>query len=165
MGKLIIYKFVKYRLVNGAGLMLWLTCLVSWAPAVQAEPDSCSPNQGKIVRAMFTTDIVDREPVDRVLVLQNDKSQLHFFTDLRNFEGQTVNHRWEYEGQVVSTKSFEVKGPRWRVFSTLSLETQQTGRWTVVITDGEDCPLKAVLFRYVAKTDDGEATAIIDLKH
>lgn len=151
--------------MNGAGLMLWFTCLVSWAPSAQAEPDSCNPNQGKIARAMFTTDIVDREPVDRVLILQNDKSQLHFFTDLRNFEGQTINHRWEYEGQLVSTKSFEVKGPRWRVFSTLALESQQTGRWTVVITDGDDCPLKAVLFRYVAKEDDGEATAIIDLKH
>ena len=162
MGNSIIYK---NRSVNRAGLILWLICVVSWAPTVQAEPDSCSPNQGKIARALFTTDVVDREPVDRVLILQNDKSQLHFFTDLRNFEGQTINHRWEYEGQVISTKSFEVKGPRWRVFSTLSLDSQQTGRWTVVITDGEDCPLKAVLFRYVAKTDDGEANAIIDLKH
>jgi hypothetical protein len=165
MGNPGFYKKIKETSLHRAGLIVWMTFLVCWVPTVQAEPDSCNPNQGKIARAMFTTDIVDREPIDRVLILQNDKSQLNFFTDLRNFEGQTINHRWEYEGQVVMTKSFEVKGPRWRVFSTLSLETKQTGRWTVVITEGEDCPIKAVLFRYVAKTEDGEATAIIDLKH
>ena len=146
--------------------MLWMTCLAALTPSVQAELDSCNPNDGKIARAMFTTEIVDREPVNRVLILENDQTELHFFTDLRHFEGQTVNHRWEYEGQVVMTKSFEVKGPRWRVFSTRKLESQQTGRWTVVITDAEDCPLKAVVFRYVPKSDDGgEKTAIIDLKN
>lgn len=159
------YQNADYKSVNWAGLILWVTCLASLAPSVQAELDSCNPNDGKVARAMFTTEIVDREPVNRVLILENDKTELHFFTDLRHFEGQTINHRWEYEGQVVMTKSFEVKGPRWRVFSTRILESQQTGRWTVVITDAEDCPLKAVVFRYVPKSDDGEKTAIIDLKN
>ena len=153
-----------HYIVKGA-MKLCLVVMLFWGlDSARAEQDSCSPNSGNIARAMFTTDVVEREPVDRVLILQNDKSQIHFFTDLRNFEGQTVNHRWEYEGQVVMTKSFEVKGPRWRVFSTRTLESQQTGRWTVVITDSEDCPLKAVIFRYVPK-DEGESTAIIELKN
>ena len=152
------------KLVKWFALTLWVASFVALMPYAHAEQDSCNPNSGNIARAMFTTDIVDREPIDRVLILENDKSQLHFFTDLRQFQGQTINHRWEYEGQVVMTKSFEVKGPRWRVFSTRTLESNQTGRWTVVITDKEDCPLKAVIFHYEPKTADGTSTAIIDLK-
>jgi len=151
----------KRRVALLLGSALFGSMLIS---QLHAEPDSCNPNNGMISRAMFTTEVIDREPVDRVLILENDKKTVHFFTDLRHFQGQTINHRWEYEGQVVLTKSFEVKGPRWRVYSTLALETGQTGRWTVVITDKDDCPLKAVVFRYVPKTDDGSTTAIIDLK-
>ena len=132
--------------------------------ASNAEPDSCSPNAGVIARALFSTEMIDREPTDRVLILENNKNMIHFFSDLRHFEGQTINHRWEYEGQVVMTKTYEVKGPRWRIFSTRALESNQTGRWTVVITDKDDCPLKAVVFQYVPKSDDGSKTAIIDLK-
>lgn len=153
-----------YKNLILAGLSLWVVSFLFPSLAVKAEPDSCNPNTGRIARAMFTTEVIDREPVDQVLILENDKPKLHFFSDLRQFQGQTVNHRWEYDGQVVMTKSFDVKGPRWRVFSTRTLESNQTGRWTVVITDQDDCPLKAVIFRYVAKGDDGAATAIIDLK-
>jgi len=145
-------------------LLLVSLFIIGFPDGVYAEPDSCNPNQGSISRAMFTTEIIDREPTDRVLILENDRSTIHFFSDLRHFEGQTVSHRWEYEGQVVMTKSFVVKGPRWRVFSTRTLEANQTGRWTVVITDKDDCPLKAVLFRYEPKSDSEPKTAIIDLK-
>lgn len=154
---------IYYAHVKLAGLVLWATVL-ALPQLLKAEPDSCNPNNGKISRAMFSTDIVEREPVDRVLILENDRSELHFFTDLRHFQGQTINHRWEYEGQVVMTKSFEVKGPRWRVFSTRSLENDQLGRWTVVITDKDDCPLKAVIFRYAQKSENGTTAAIINLK-
>lgn len=152
---------INFRQGKWVGLWLIIGLMV---PVVQAEPDSCKPSAGNIPRAMFTTNIVEREPVDRVLIIENDRPQLHFFSDLRHFQGQTVSHRWEYDGQVVMTKSFEVKGPRWRVFSTRTLESDQLGRWTVVITDQDDCPLKAVVFRYAAKNTGNEATAIIDLK-
>ena len=151
----------KLKLALWAGFAILGSLMIS---KLHAEPDSCSPNNGMISRAIFTTEVIDREPIDRVLILENDRKTVHFFTDLRHFQGQTINHRWEYEGQVVLTKSFEVKGPRWRVYSTLALEGNQTGRWTVVITDKDDCPLKAVVFRYVPKTVDGSTTAIIDLK-
>ena len=153
-----------YRHVKRVVMTLCIAGVASLFSHVHAEQDSCTANDGKIARAMFTTDVLDREPIDRVLIIENDKSQIHFFTDLRHFQGQTVNHRWEYEGQVVMTKSFEVKGPRWRVFSTRSLESNETGRWTVVITDKDDCPLKAVVFRYEPKTEGGTSTAIIELK-
>ncbi len=129
----------------------------------QAEGNVCEPSSGNIARAMFTTQIDDREPVDRVLILENKIPELYFFSDLRHLQGQTVKHRWEYEGRVIKEKVFRVKGPRWRIYSLNKLDKSMLGRWTVVITDKDDCPLKAVIFQYV-KSDQGEGSAIIDLR-
>ena len=54
-----------------------------------------------VARAQFTTDIVDREPVDQVVSVGEDQRTIYFFTDLRNLQGRTVTHRWEFEGQVM----------------------------------------------------------------
>lgn len=113
---------------------------------------------------MFTTQIVDREPVNQVLILESKYKKVYFFTDLRHFEGQDIVHRWEHDGHVVSEKVFSVKGPRWRVYSSLSLNDSMLGRWTGIVTDKQGCPLKAVVFQYVATDPNGEGSAIIDLK-
>jgi len=146
----------------GSRLILLNFCL-SVALTLQAEDDRCESEQGVVARAMFTTDIDDREPVDRVLILKNNFPQLYFFSDLRHLQGQSVKHRWEYEGRVVKEKVFQVQGPRWRVYSLNKMDKSMTGRWTVVITDENDCPLKVVIFQYI-KSDQGENSAIIDLR-
>ena len=143
-------------------LFLLGICL-SIALQVQAEDSLCEPSSGNIARAMFTTQIDDREPIDRVLILENKTPQLYFFSDLRHLQGQIVKHRWEYEGRVIKEKVFRVQGPRWRVYSLNKLDKSMLGRWTVVITDQDDCPLKAVIFQYV-KSDQGVGSAIIDLR-
>lgn len=114
---------------------------------------------------MFTTQIRDREPIDRVLILDSNYNKIYFFTELHHFEGQEIMLRWEHNGQVVSQKVFSVKGPRWRVYSSLNLDGSMTGRWTGLVTDKQGCPLKAVIFQYVAAASNGEGAAIIDLKN
>lgn len=130
----------------------------------QAANSDCRAQEGTVPRAMFTTQIEDREPVNQVLILENKYKQVYFFSDLRHLEGQDITHRWEHEGHVVAEKVFSVKGPRWRVYSTQQLDSSMLGRWTVVITDKDGCPLKAVVFQYVATNPNGEGSAIIQLK-
>lgn len=113
---------------------------------------------------MFTTEIENREPVNRVLMLENKYKQVYFFTDLRHLEGQDIIHRWEHEGHVIAEKVFSVKGPRWRVYSTQELDSSMLGRWTVVVSDNDGCPLKAVVFQYIEAVPGGEGSAIIELK-
>jgi len=102
----------------------------------------------RVVRAQFTTSIDNREPVDQVVVLSPPQVEVFFFTELANLEGRTVTHRWEYRGQVVSRVPFEVKGPRWRVYSKYILEPDQFGEWSVTVIDESDWPLYTELFRY-----------------
>ena len=84
---------------------------------------------------MFTTAVTDREPVDQVTSLTNDVSQVYFYTELKDLEGQAVTHKWEHGGEVKAAVTFDVKGPRWRVWSSKQLDPSWTGEWTVSVVD------------------------------
>lgn len=103
------------------------------APATASTP--AAPEPGRVVRAAFTSGIADREPVNRILSLGNNERTIYYFTDLRGLSGQTVTHRWQYEGTTVAEVQFQVRGPRWRVWSRKSLLPGQTGEWTVSVVN------------------------------
>lgn len=117
------------------------------APLMAEEVLSPVPD-ATVARAQFTTAIEEREPVDEVVVLYAPAAEVYFFTDLRRLEGRTVTHNWEHDGSIVSRLSFEVKGPRWRVFSKIELEPDQFGVWSVTVIDESGWPLHTSLFRY-----------------
>ena len=154
--------FYKNTSITLLGILLtWLSIGHAYAAGKVTE---CQSNEDNVPRAMFTTAIENREPVDRVLILDDSVANLYFFSDLRRLQGKKIKHRWEFEGKVIKEKLFEVNGPRWRVFSEHELDKEMLGRWTVVIADENDCPLRAVIFRYVAKQESGQTAAIIKLR-
>lgn len=129
----------------------WLTIavLLLVQPLSAFAAEGASPNPAwNVARAQFTTGIRDREPVDRLVVASPLVHEVYFFTDLRNLQGRTVTHRWEYQGTVVSQKPFRVDGPRWRVYSKFEIEPEQVGRWSVTVVDESGWPLYTELFRY-----------------
>lgn len=149
------------RLWQGTGVLVVLAfCLgVVWA-----EEQSPVPN-ASVARAIFTTAVVDREPVDDLTSLPVDRDEVYFFTDLRGLEGRTVTHRWEYGGQVVSEVPFEVGGPRWRVYSKKSLKAAQAGEWTVMVLDESGWPLEAGMFLYGnGSADSHESSSGFDVE-
>lgn len=110
---------------------------------------SYAEQPAKVVRAIFTTKIVDREPIDQVLILGNKTLAVSFFTELRHFEGQTITHKWMYNDKVESIVQFKVKGPRWRVYSRNELKPDQLGKWTVIVLDGTGRAIKASVFQLI----------------
>ena len=104
------------------------------APGEMAEKSGFS--RGSVVRSAFTRSIDEREPTENLQKLTNDNGQVKFFTELRDMSGQTAIHRWEYEGKVVAEIEFNVKGPRWRVWSSKSFVPQWTGDWKVSVLNG-----------------------------
>jgi hypothetical protein len=98
-------------------------------------PDEALPAAGFVARSMFTTDILEREPLDSVTTLENDHGLIFFFTDLRNLAGRTVIHRWRWNGTVIADVPIEVGGPRWRVYSSKNLHPSWLGAWTVAVVD------------------------------
>ncbi len=100
-------------------------------PAAQAQPKST----GTVARAQFTSAIQDREPVDKVSNLLNDKNRVYFFSEIKDAADQKITHRWEHDGKVMSETSFDVGGNRWRVFSSKTLDPSWTGEWKVSVVD------------------------------
>jgi hypothetical protein len=114
-------------------------------PAGDAAPIATTPmieqtgfSRGSVVRSAFTTDIDNREPVDTVDQLPADNAKVYFFTELRDMTGQKARHRWEHNGEVMAEVEFDVRGPRWRVWSSKNFQPQWTGEWKVSVINAAD---------------------------
>ncbi len=123
------------------------------APALSQSGKTQAPDMtsGHIARAMVTTGVLDREPVDEINSLVNDKSMVFFFTELMGMTGQSVTHRWAFNGEVMGEVPFEVGGPRWRVWSTKNLESIWVGTWTVSVVDENGRVLQTRNFDYTKR--------------
>jgi hypothetical protein len=98
--------------------------------------------------AQFTTGVENREPIDQVTFVENDVERVYFFTDLRGLDGRTIKHRWLYNGKLMADVTFEVRGPRWRVWSSKKLLPDWIGDWTVEIVTAEGEVIAADSFTY-----------------
>lgn len=101
---------------------------------------------GKISRAQFATQMDQREPIDDVVFIDDGAAEIFFFSEVLYMTGHKVIHRWEYEGKEVSRVSFDIGGPRWRVFSRKVLDEGVKGKWTVLVTDEDGWPLVSKVF-------------------
>lgn len=116
-------------------------------------------NQGRVARAIFTSQITDREPTDSLTELENNAERIFFFTDLRGLEGQIITHQWEYAGNVMADVKFRVGGgPRWRVYSSKNLLPEWIGQWSVSVMDENGTTLNVSTFDYTASASEKETT-------
>ena len=115
-----------------------------------AEPEAppVAASTGSVVRATFTTDVLEREPQNEITTLENDHPLVFYFTELRGMTGRTVTHRWEFAGEVKAETSYAVGGPRWRVFSSKNLDPTWLGEWTVTVVDDTGRELRSDRFTY-----------------
>lgn len=106
------------------------------SPATAAADTQAGFSRGSVVRSIFTSAIEDREPVDKLENSLSDNDRVFYFTELRDMSGQTAIHRWEYDGEVIAEVKFDVRGPRWRVWSSKSFIPAWTGDWKVSVLNG-----------------------------
>tara|TARA_B110000114_G_scaffold9004_1_gene8988 strand:- start:680 stop:1009 length:330 start_codon:yes stop_codon:yes gene_type:complete len=104
-----------------------------------------------ISNAEFATEIVDREPFNIVGELDNSLGKIYFFTNIRNLQGTSVKHRWIYNNKVMADVIFDIKGPRWRVWSSKNLWHTWTGKWIVEVVTSENEVLYKKEFNYIEK--------------
>ncbi len=105
-------------------------------------------HRGYVERALFTTAVENHEPQDKVSMLANSHRKIYYFTELRGMAGQTVTHRWKYDGKVVAKVHFKVKGMRWRVQSSKRLEPHLLGVWSASVVDASGRTLSTTTFSY-----------------
>ncbi len=105
---------------------------------------------GEVSRAIFTIGVDNREPVIMVDSIDSGSYQsISFFTELKELEGHNVTHPWTYNDEVMFEKTFEVKGARWRVWTSKTLLPSWTGTWTVKVLDTDRTELTSKSFEYL----------------
>jgi len=109
-------------------------------------------NPGTVARSAFTTAITDREPVDTLQTIEAMEQKIYFFTELLDMQGQTATHRWELNGEVMAEVTFEVKGPRWRVWSSKNLQPEWLGEWKVSVINSANEVISETTLNVTAPT-------------
>jgi len=104
-------------------------------PAATAAQPAAAVSSGTVARAQFTSDVQNREPVDKLTSLLNDKKQVYFFSEIKDGANSRVTHRWEYQNKTVHELGFDIGGNRWRVYSSVNVLPEQTGDWKVTVLD------------------------------
>lgn len=134
------------------------------APQETAQQQPAPPPKGSVARAAFTTAVEHHEPVDNLDKLPADTDKVYFFTDLRRLKGQTVTHVWSYRGEVMAEVTFDVRGPRWRVYSSKNLQPSWTGQWTVKVVDaqGRELASKNLMVEEAAAADEPKDSGMAD---
>lgn len=124
-----------------------------------AEPGvSSAGSTGTVARGLFTSAIENHEPVDQLSDGADMKTVL-FFTELMDFQGETVVHRWEYNGQSMAEVKFQVGGPRWRVWSSKNMMPEWVGTWTVSVVNGNGEVVASETFDYSAASGEAVSAA------
>lgn len=88
-----------------------------------------------VARALFTTGVADREPVDEIKGPNIHINKIYYFTEIKGMAGQTVNHRWEFNGKVMLEVPFNIGSNSWRVWSSKTLDPNWLGEWKVSVVD------------------------------
>ena len=114
---------------------------------------SFSVNSAGINRSIFTTEIIDKEPVSNLKKISSDVTRVYFFTEITGLNGHTITHRWEYNGQVLAEINFKVNGDRWRTWSSKNMLSGWLGKWQVSVLDEGGNIIEQSEFNYIEIPD------------
>ena len=116
-------------------------------------------SRGSVMRSIFTNAIEDREPIDNMKSTGNSSNKIIYFTELRDMSGQMARHRWEHNGNVMAEVEFNVRGPRWRVWSSKSLMPQWEGEWKVSVLNAAGEVISEEMINYKEPQEAAEEPA------
>lgn len=119
--------------------------------------DQSGFQKGSVVRSIFTSEVKDREPTDKLT--ESEPKQVYYFTELRDMNGQTATHRWEHDGKVITEIKFNVKGNRWRAWSSKNFVSQAVGAWKVSVVNGAGEVISEESFNVAAASSAAPAAA------
>lgn len=107
----------------------------------------------KVSRAVLTREVQNREPVNVFqadIRLSDFTETLAFFSELKNLQGQRVQHIWYYQGEVVASIDLNVTTPRYRTYSNKNIMAEQVGQWRIDVVDEQGHLLTKKEFRILA---------------
>lgn len=102
-----------------------------------------------VKRAVVTSGIVDREPVDDLSEVDSSIDKVYFFTEVVNKANTFVTHRWLFNGRLEVEVVLKIGSDRWRTYSSKNLvPALHSGTWQVEVIDQQNKLLASSVFTY-----------------
>lgn len=121
--------------------------LLSAATLGAQQPADGSDSAIQVARAAVATDVQNREPVGVAQSFPATVGTVYFFTTLEGDFGEArVEHVWLRDGEEVARVPLDVRGPRWRTWSTKQIPSDWVGDWTAQLVGAEGTVLDSVDF-------------------
>ncbi len=100
---------------------------------------SATDYQTKLVRSLFTTKVVDNEPIDQLeLPLKFDKTKatsVYYFAELKTVKDKTIYHEWLLDGELITRKKVHISDDTWRTSSRQLFSDSTKTNWSVRLVD------------------------------
>ena len=101
-----------------------------------------------ISQAVFAKSVENRTPIQIMTEADESLGKIYFFTNIRHLSGDRITHRWIYKDKVKAEVSFDIKGNRWRVWSSKNLWHTWKGTWQVDVVNAKGEVLLSKTFEY-----------------
>jgi len=107
----------------------------------------------KIVRALLTTGLNNKEPLDvivpPVIVNKNKVTGVFYFTEIVDMEGRGLYHHWLWNDRVIYNRKINILGDRWRASTSKLIPYSKAGNWTVRLVNNEGIVLNEIKFKVI----------------
>lgn len=102
-----------------------------------------------VQRAVVTSAIEDREPIDSLSQVSPEVDKVFFFTEVINKANTFVTHRWLLDGKLEAEVVLKIGSDRWRTYSSKNLVPAiHSGNWQVEAVDEQNNILASATFSY-----------------
>ena len=103
----------------------------------------------KVSKAVFTEQIIDREPVTIFATsIPKYVREIKFYTQISHANNQTLSHRWRFNDQVLATIPLEIKSDDYRTWSSKKMSSAWQGTWHVEVLDTNQAVIYRKSFNY-----------------
>jgi len=104
----------------------------------------------KIERIVVSTGVEDRQPVGESDTFADSVGTLFCYTEIRGMgDSTTVSHVWYHGENRRADVKLNVRGYRWRTWSTKVIQKDWTGDWRVDVVSADGKILKSKRFRII----------------
>lgn len=104
-------------------------------------------SEGVTTKAL-TASIIDGKPADNQKAFENTVETIYFYTELEGLKGQTVTHRWSYNGRIIANADIAITDDPFATWSSNKMEPNWTGFWTVEVLDRNSKVIGFETFEY-----------------
>jgi len=101
---------------------------------------SAAQSSATVKRAILTTAIVQREPVDDLTdtVSLTQRQRIFYFTHLLASNGQVMQHRWYFKDTLQASVRLKIGSDNWRTYSSKAFTNAMQGSWRVELVDSRN---------------------------